>query len=447
MTDTPISAKRRLDNHTMGLDFNCYTVPQGMKIFNIEKAGDYRLEIIPYRVPVGANNPFADPGQFWYERTFFAHRGIGVKNETHLCLAKTYGVACPVCEEKARINRDPEADKDVGKGLAPKERQLWYVYDHAEPEEGVQLWDISVHLFGKQLDAQTKSADPGDNWEYFADPTQGFTVKVTFIEKQYERTSFYEASAINFKKRPDGFESTIRKLMESIPMGLDDLLKKPSYDFIQGIFNATAPSDAPAGAPPAADSGVPGYTPPPKAAATVVHGAGGTALVINPPALVINPPALAAAQWVLGATVNHPTHGACTVFRVNPDGTATLMDADDTPHKNVPPIGAPTAAPTTAPAPAPTVAVGDNLVLSGVAWRVHKIAADGMAVVINEADDIEKITMDVASAARTTAMVVGSYENKPAPKAMETTAPAATTTVAPAPAGVPAGDVPWDQPW
>lgn len=447
-TNAPLSAKTRLDTHQAGgVDFNTITIPSGVDLFSVDNAGDIRIEIIPYTVPPKANNPYGSPGNLWYERTYYTHRGIGVNSESYTCPAKTYGLPCPICEERARINRDPDGDKDIAKALAPKERQLWWIYNHAQPDKGLQLWEISHHNFGKLLDAKARSADPGDNWEYFADPSMGFTVKATFTEEQMGSTKFYKAAVIDFKRRDSSLTQLITQLVSNVPAALDDVIRILPYEQLKGIFwqqpqqeqqkpqgtQTSAPGFVPtaATAPPTSQV-VPGYTPPPPQTQTPPQATG----------------------YTVGASVAHPTLGQCTVFKVNPDGTATLMDAEDNPHKNVPPLGSPSVpltTPTTQKSEPPKLEKGMPIVLNGATWTVHKVAPDGV-VVTNAEDDIEKISLEQAYAGRSTAMVVGSYENKPAPAASSgVTVPTSmnppTQTQAPNTPSPPAADVPWDDKW
>lgn len=406
-----ISAKRRLDNHTTGLELTCHSVPEGMELFSIEKEGSVRLEIIPYLVPEGSNNPFADPGQLWYERTYFNHARIGANGDSYICSAKTYGKPCPVCEERTRISREEERTEAVDKlikSLSSKERQLWYVYDHAAPDKGVQLWEISHHLFGKILDTQTRSADPGDNWEFFADPEQGFTVKATFSEERFGDIKFYKCSVIDFKRREAGSETMIRKLMASITTPLDSLLKEMPYARLKGIFMQSGePKDEP--------KTEEKEEPKKKKTEENVH-TGETYVPDKKPAKAAEKPTEKAAPaatggWVAGSEVEHQEYGTCTVFKVNADGTATLMDSEDTPIKNVPPPKAKAAKAEQKEASGPQLKAGDELLFAenneygapAGACRVHKVKDDEV-VVINDDADIAKIPLAAAQAARVAAL-------------------------------------------
>ena len=230
-----LSAKRWAETADSGFTPTVVALPEGVSFFSPKKAGTYRLEIIPYEVPAkpkGGQNPNAQAGELHYERTYFSHRGIGADEKSYVCPAKTAGKPCPICEHRKELMRSKDSDEDLIKALAPKQRQLWNVYDHGDAEKGVQVWDISFHLFGKQLKATINNADEDDGWEYFADPADGLTLRVGMEEKSFAGNSFLEAASIGFKARREPLADEI--LDAANP--LDDLLVLVDYDKLKSIF-------------------------------------------------------------------------------------------------------------------------------------------------------------------------------------------------------------------
>ena len=114
-------------------------LPEGTHFFSVKKAGVRRIDILPYEVKQDGN-PFAAKGSLHYERTYWAHRGIGPNNDSYICSAKTFNKKCPICEYRAKLQKDPDAEEQMVKDLAPKERQLFNVIDTAERDKGIQLW-------------------------------------------------------------------------------------------------------------------------------------------------------------------------------------------------------------------------------------------------------------------------------------------------------------------
>lgn len=230
-----LSAKRWAETADSGFTPTVVKLPEGVNFFGPKKAGTFRLEIIPYEVPAnskGGQNPNAQPGELHYERTYFSHRGIGADERSYVCLAKTAGRPCPICEHRKELMRDRDADEDLIKALAPKQRQLWNVYDHAEPDKGVQIWDVSFHLFGRQLKAAINNADEDDGWEYFADPQDGLTLRVGMEEKSFAGNSFLECATVGFKARREPLSDEILDAAQP----LDDLLILLDYEKLKSIF-------------------------------------------------------------------------------------------------------------------------------------------------------------------------------------------------------------------
>lgn len=228
-----LSARRRAEEHKSGFDSTSLVLPEGFKLWKIDKAGVKRIDILPFRVGVG--NPYADQGELHFERTYWVHRGIGPNNGTYVCPLKTAGKKCPVCEYVAKLKQDKDPSKEVDdmiKALLPKERQLWALVDLAEADKGIQIWDVSYHLFGKQLDDAIKASDEDEGYEYFADPEDGMTVKVGIDEESFNGMSFYKTVSVGFKPRVDKYS---QDFLDSVPC-LDDVVLVPDYDSLEKVF-------------------------------------------------------------------------------------------------------------------------------------------------------------------------------------------------------------------
>lgn len=226
------SAKRRAEAHSQGYERTTTTTPEGMGYFALKASGIKRIDILPYTVKVSSR--FADAGELHYERTFWVHR-IGPNGDAYVCREKTTNEKCPICEHLGKLRRDPEADEELIKSLRPKERQLFYVIDHDEPEKGVQLWDISWYLFGKQLDARIKNSDEDDGFEMFFDPDEGLTLRLGIAERSFGGRAFYEVETVDFKPRKNPIDP---ELFEDLP-SLDDLIKVEAYSKLKAIFLQT----------------------------------------------------------------------------------------------------------------------------------------------------------------------------------------------------------------
>lgn len=229
-------AKQRAQEHERDFDSFSLKLPKDAKLFKVKKAGIVRLDIIPF--VAGKGNPFADEGCLHYERTYYVHSRIGPNEVSVVCPKDTADAdgktgPCPVCELQRKLKLDPDADEKLVKSLWPKERQLFQVIDLDNPDEGIQLWDVSYHLFGKMLDARIRDADPDDNYHRFYHLTKGLTLKVGFVEESFGKHKFYKAETIDFKERREQYDDSI------VDKGwcLDELIKILSYDEIKAALD------------------------------------------------------------------------------------------------------------------------------------------------------------------------------------------------------------------
>ena len=234
---TAVAAKRRAEEHKSGFVNTSFEIPGDVKLFGLKSEKSPRLDIIPYEV--GEGNPFADKGELYYERTFWVHRGIGDDQTSYVCSRKTIGEPCFPCEYRAKLMKDPEADEDLIKDLAPKERQLFNIIDTKDRDKGVQLWEISFHLFGKTLDREIKNSDEDDGYERFADLENGFTLKLGVEESHQGKASWFTVVSVNFKPRKEDYDDDILEKTTC----LDDILIIKEYDELKEIFLQTTDSD------------------------------------------------------------------------------------------------------------------------------------------------------------------------------------------------------------
>jgi len=208
--------------------------PEGLNVFE-GKPGKYRLDFMSFIA--GEGNPRAEAGEPYFERTFFVHQGIGPNKDWHLCSARTFKQPCPVCEHRAKLSADPEADEALIKSLAPKERQLWLVKDLMNDPENMLIWEVSYHLFGKQLKDKINNSDEEDGYDYFADPTEGLTMRLAL--QQSDKGKWTEAADIEFRTRREQYESGIIKEMPC----LDEMLVATPYGKYKSLFLQMEDSD------------------------------------------------------------------------------------------------------------------------------------------------------------------------------------------------------------
>ena len=232
-----VSAKKWAAEHESRSGFTCLRLPDGVNLFTPKEAGSYRLDFIPYIA--GKGNKQCDEGMAWWERTFFVHRGIGAESQSFCCLKKNWNKKCPICEEIEVLSRKKSSDDDEEEqikqqiaDLAAKERQLFNVIDTANRDKGIQIWEVSYHLFGKHLKNKLDNADEDDRYEFFADLEEGFTLKIGAV-KEVKKYTFINFSDIEFKQRSEPYPESM--LEDSYC--LDSMLKEYPYDELKKIFH------------------------------------------------------------------------------------------------------------------------------------------------------------------------------------------------------------------
>ncbi len=229
-----VSARRRIETRqSRGSGSKYLQLPEGYTQFQ-PKEGKYRVDFMSYRV--GKGNPFADLGEVHYERTFWIHKDIGPNKDWHLCAAKTFDQPCPICEYRGALAKDPDSDEKLIKELYPKERQLWLPVnlDSDEDEEKL-IWDWSVHCFGGDMDEKIDNSDEEDEYQFFADPETGQTVRLVFGKKATKGYSWLTVVDFEFKARREQYDESI---CDEVPC-LDDLLVATPYDKLKALFLQT----------------------------------------------------------------------------------------------------------------------------------------------------------------------------------------------------------------
>lgn len=230
-----VSAKTGAKKHSEG-DRTAIKIPSGWGFFKVEKTGTYHLDFAPYIV--GNGNKAADPGQYYFERTFWCHYKVGPNGLTYICPSKTAGKPCPICEEAnkiyAREDLSKQAKNDMTNNLRAKQRQLFIVKDAKVKDDPWKLWEFSYHNFGELLDSLMNDMDEDADFDRFAHPEKGYTLAISMIEGSTGNNTYKKAGGISFISRKS-LGISLDDLAESMPC-LDDLLIIPTYDTLKKAF-------------------------------------------------------------------------------------------------------------------------------------------------------------------------------------------------------------------
>lgn len=205
-----------------------------VKFFKVNKP-KVMLDIIPYVVS-DKRHPDADAGAevgtLWPSRRYYVHRGVGAEENSYICPLKTFGKPCPICEYASARARQG-GDREELKALRPRARDLYNVIDLDDPDKKIQLFDMSGFLFGDTLTKEL--IDASDDEQCFAELKGGYSLKLRFEKKSFNRNEFWAVDRIDFVERQKDYKESI--IEETVP--LDDILVEPDYKTLEKIFLMT----------------------------------------------------------------------------------------------------------------------------------------------------------------------------------------------------------------
>ena len=212
-------------------------LPKGVSLYTVSEAGSYWLDFMLYEVSDERHmdrkdsHELAVQGTEWYKKPFRVHKGVGVERGTVVCPV-TFKRPCPICERREKLLKAGKEYKDEAVvKLNFSLRNLYVVIPrgHKDFEPIPHVWDISNYLFQRKLKEET---DEDESYIPFADPEDGFVLKVRFSEKAFGKNKYYETSRIDFKDRK---KQITEKDMERVP-DIDKVLVELSYDEIENLF-------------------------------------------------------------------------------------------------------------------------------------------------------------------------------------------------------------------
>ncbi len=225
-------------------------VPEGLPFWRPKKADGaaHTIDIVPYKT-TDLHFKFAPGMQFvtaagkWYfERSYYNHRNIGVGQDKYVCPAMTFQKRCPMCEAKAVFRKSAaKEDQESGKALNYSLRQLWLIWDRDDEDRGVQLWDEANYNFGVNLMGYVKTAPKNlaDAYKGFWHPVTGYTMRISCKEKPIGDGKNYEYFVHSFYARTEPLpEKIIRHGYD-----LDEMVVALPYDTLKGIYDGTAAED------------------------------------------------------------------------------------------------------------------------------------------------------------------------------------------------------------
>jgi len=153
---------------------------------------------------------------------------VGPNNDNYICLSKTYGKACPICEEMQRLQQNENADDKLIASLRPKRRVIYNVIDLLSEDQKIQIFECSHFWFEKEL---LEEAQTGEDTVIFADLEEGATIGFRGSPGSYEGSEYFQPKNFKFIEREKYDESILEEAYS-----LDEFLVVPTYDEIKNVF-------------------------------------------------------------------------------------------------------------------------------------------------------------------------------------------------------------------
>ena len=203
--------------------------------------GDKFIDIIPFwmgpmhpRVLTGVSA--LDSPTYLVE--VYVHKNVGPSKDRYICLARTLGKPCPICQYMDELTNNPgdlsEDDlkkqlSNIGTGRYPQ--NLFNIWDRKEESNGVQILQVSKYFLERHLQGLSKSPITGGLITYpnpKAGPDGGR--HITFHVEAKRRNMEVTAHQLHVRNAP------IPTNILEAAYQLDDLLNYPSYEEVAEAF-------------------------------------------------------------------------------------------------------------------------------------------------------------------------------------------------------------------
>jgi hypothetical protein len=178
------------------------------------------------------------PGQAIYKLEVPVHQRIGPETRDIFCLKEGLGLKCYVCEERSTLNWDE--DRKEMEDLRAKWRVFYNVIDkRADNGDAILLWEVSYHLFEKEMLAEKKieSEERDDETISITHLEKGQSIRFrapdkTIPGREGGTITFKEYKSFDFKPRTKKYKMSIME--EAHP--LDLMVRIPTYEEGRALF-------------------------------------------------------------------------------------------------------------------------------------------------------------------------------------------------------------------
>jgi len=190
-----------------------------------------KVDILPYIVATGKHPNNVSEGELDYAIEWWQHRSIGVNDDSVICLKKTFGKPCPICEDMEKKIAEGEDQSEIN-ALKPSWKVMYNVIDKNSGKSNIQLFIQSRQLFHKEMLKEMNVQEAvGGEMIYPADIENGYTVLFRANDDTFKGNKFFNFSNFAFIKR-DKYDYSV--IEDTIP--LDSILRILSYEEIACMY-------------------------------------------------------------------------------------------------------------------------------------------------------------------------------------------------------------------
>lgn len=202
--------------------------------FKLKEGEEHLIDIVPYIIS-STKNPLVKAGfqvgaDYAFKLDIWTHRNIGPNEDRVLCLKKTYGKACPICEaQQELLEQGMEWKSEEVKALKASRRSVYNIIDLNSEEEypPIQIFEASHWDFEKELLERVERLGEDSN-------------KIFEIDEGKSIGFYGGKGSFENHVKPKDFQLVDREpydaeiFEETLP--LDSLLIVPTYKEVQDLF-------------------------------------------------------------------------------------------------------------------------------------------------------------------------------------------------------------------
>lgn len=200
--------------------------------------GVNRVNILPYVIKTD-NHPdvaagLVEKGDMDYVLDVWVHKNIGERKKDIVCLKKTYGKACPLCEENKRLY--DSGDLEASKEIMAKRRVMYNIQPTVGEQAGkILFWEQSHFFFQTPLINEANACVDGEDPVIFYEMgKEGSVVQFRGVKEKFSGKEFLKFEGFRFKERDKEVEESIVNKTFSLDKALNVLTYDEIYDYYFG---------------------------------------------------------------------------------------------------------------------------------------------------------------------------------------------------------------------